>query len=229
MTRVDFDSSPHVWLDRLVCGELDEPLRRELLDWLERNPSHWRTCALAFLEAQVWQEALLASSFSEQVCRAHGESRCAPEPVAPPSPRTAASASRFRRWITSGLLAAALLLAFALGTALAPRRVPLERPDIAEEPPRRTHDAPVLATVNVTSHNGPSVPAQLQIPVVPVARLEQSEPDSRLSDYERQQWARRGFSIERERRFLPAKLPDGTRVMVPVERVKASYVGSKVS
>jgi hypothetical protein len=46
------------WLDRLVDGEIAEPQRRALLSRLERAPDGWRHCALAFLEAQAWREAL---------------------------------------------------------------------------------------------------------------------------------------------------------------------------
>src|SRR5947208_659233 len=46
------------WLDRLVDGEVAEPERRALLSRLEQAPAGWRRCALAFLEAQAWREAL---------------------------------------------------------------------------------------------------------------------------------------------------------------------------
>src|SRR5262245_23445628 len=46
------------WMDRLVDGEVAEPERRTLLSRLERMPDGWRRCALAFLEAQAWREAL---------------------------------------------------------------------------------------------------------------------------------------------------------------------------
>lgn len=45
-------------LDLLVDGQLDETQRRDLLRSLEQQPDGWRRCALAFLEAQCWQEAL---------------------------------------------------------------------------------------------------------------------------------------------------------------------------
>jgi hypothetical protein len=45
-------------LDRLVDGELGESERREVLQTLERQPDGWRQCALAFLEAQSWGDAL---------------------------------------------------------------------------------------------------------------------------------------------------------------------------
>jgi hypothetical protein len=43
--------------DRLVDGELSENERRELLAGLDSEPSGWRRCALAFLEAQCWKQA----------------------------------------------------------------------------------------------------------------------------------------------------------------------------
>lgn len=45
-------------LDLLVDGELSESQRRELLLWCERDPEGWRSCALAFLEAQSWSQEL---------------------------------------------------------------------------------------------------------------------------------------------------------------------------
>ncbi|MEX0714030.1 MAG: hypothetical protein WD278_16955, partial [Pirellulales bacterium] len=45
-------------LDLLVDGELDEPRRREVLSWCQRDPEGWRRCALAFLEGQSWRQEL---------------------------------------------------------------------------------------------------------------------------------------------------------------------------
>jgi hypothetical protein len=47
-------------LDRLVDGELDEPSRAALLRALDRQPDGWKRCALTFLEAQAWREAMPA-------------------------------------------------------------------------------------------------------------------------------------------------------------------------
>ena len=45
-------------LDLLVDGELTPGERRELLTRLDEQPEGWRRCALAFLEAQAWQQDL---------------------------------------------------------------------------------------------------------------------------------------------------------------------------
>ena len=47
-----------VLFDRLVDGELSAAERRTLLASLDGRPSGWRRCALAFLEAQTWQDEL---------------------------------------------------------------------------------------------------------------------------------------------------------------------------
>ena len=47
-----------VLFDRLVDGELSAAERRELLASLDGRPTGWRRCALAFLEAQTWQDEL---------------------------------------------------------------------------------------------------------------------------------------------------------------------------
>ncbi len=44
--------------DRLVDDELSEEERRQLLGRLDDEPGGWRRCALAFLEAQCWRQAL---------------------------------------------------------------------------------------------------------------------------------------------------------------------------
>ncbi len=45
-------------LDRLVDGELTHEERRALIARLEADPDGWRRCAVAFLEAQAWREAM---------------------------------------------------------------------------------------------------------------------------------------------------------------------------
>lgn len=45
-------------LDRLVDNELSPEERRQLLQRLNVEPEGWRRCALSFLEAQAWSDAL---------------------------------------------------------------------------------------------------------------------------------------------------------------------------
>lgn len=123
-------------LDELVCGSLPPARYRAVLKQLEREPSKWRDCALAFLVEQVMEAEMkdLASSdiqwspssAAEQVAKA---STTAP-PIAesasstqPPQPLTVASQLTARQQSTARLLrlqrytslAAMVLVAFTIG------------------------------------------------------------------------------------------------------------------
>jgi hypothetical protein len=84
-------------IDRLVAGDLCETERDDLLLWLEKDPRRWRSCALAFLEAQLWQEAF--TDVAKPVPKL---------PVLPPARQT-----RIRLRMLAA--AAAVLVAFGLG------------------------------------------------------------------------------------------------------------------
>ena len=84
-------------LDRLVDGELDGARRRELLEALDRQSGGWRQCALAFLEAQSWGDALTdyvrAPAAIEQASGAVGTRPTAPgaQPVVSAQPAVEAA------------------------------------------------------------------------------------------------------------------------------------------
>jgi hypothetical protein len=118
--------------DRLVDGELAEADRRTLLLSLDHQPSGWRQCALAFLEAQSWRDLL--GSAAEEPAPAAAETavetaEAAIEPIqkrqlesgAAEFVSTAASFSPPRRrglprhWLWIGEMAASFLVAFSLG------------------------------------------------------------------------------------------------------------------
>src|SRR4051794_41175929 len=89
-------------IDRLVDGELDPAGRRALLVHFETEPGGWRRCALAFLEAQSWREALapLAGGSASRSSAVPG--------TTPLVPRT----SDARRWRPRAAVAAGWLSAF---------------------------------------------------------------------------------------------------------------------
>ena len=53
--------------DRLVDGELDESARRALLRRLDHEPDGWKRCALAFIEAQAWRDAMAGGVASQNL------------------------------------------------------------------------------------------------------------------------------------------------------------------
>lgn len=86
-------------LELLVDNELNDQQRRRLLDGLDGEPDGWRRCALAFLESQS-----CAGDLSAWV----------PDPGRAATPVERVKPGRLGRL---SAVAAALLLAFALGTA----------------------------------------------------------------------------------------------------------------
>jgi hypothetical protein len=71
MNVPSFDSAMQSQIDRLVANELSETDRAKLLEWLDQDCVRWRRCALAFLEAQMWEQAAAGDS------RLHAPSRIA--------------------------------------------------------------------------------------------------------------------------------------------------------
>lgn len=215
-------------IDALVCGELSEEERRELLTWLDADASRWRACGLAFLEAQAWGEALADPVVTERCTKTTSEkSRLGIHlPVA--------RQSKGARWSVPLLMAAASIVAFACGVAVqefrlrAPQPVPpIAQPLPASETPLAT-SGPLVASVPVKGGPLGDIAATLQIPVRPVEATGLPLTSS-VPQHVRNLWKRRGYELVEERRYLPARLPDGRQVMVPVNEVKMKFVGKPVS
>ncbi len=115
-------------IDRLVDGELNEAQRRELLLALDRSPDGWRRCALAFLEAQCWGEALRAIGHRAHAAGTPSPAGAFPQAPYPLGPAAAAAgflaAKRGKKawpWLVrtaAGMAIAASLLAAAVLGAL---------------------------------------------------------------------------------------------------------------
>ena len=236
---IAMDALMHGRLDRLVIGDLADDERQALLAWLDEDVTRWRNCALAFLEAQVWEEAL-----SEPVARGQepGDRRqeTGDRRQETGDRRRTAEARRklpTASWLMPLAVIAASIVAFACGTLWRgmhsppqPRDAIVDRssdsPD-ETDPVRAEAGGPLLASVPVTGGPLGNVAAVLQFPVLP-AEAAQGQSTS-ISDSVRRQWERRGYELKEERRYLPAKLPDGRQVMVPVNEVKMKFVGRPVS
>ena len=223
MNTKDFGKDMQPWLDRLACGELDEVSRKNLLGWLDAEPLRWRDCALALLEAQAWNESL--EHLDEKAPAMNKNS--------PISLRDKSQVPLALRWAS---LAAVLLIAFALGALYRGSFLPESEMVVKKQTlPAADHvtgaeeSGPLMATVSLKPDLRSEIPATMQIPVRAVQNLEAAQSAAPISEYDRQKWERRGYQLTRERRYLPAQLPNGKKVVVPVEQVKANYVGSKVS
>lgn len=226
-------------VDRLVCGELDETSRQQLLAWLEAEPARWRMCGVAFLEAQAWARAI--ERWPQADNRAAGSSTAAL--------RLAADRSRKRRrdLVRQATIAAAVVIAFGLGLAFRDFSAPAQR---AAETTAVSGDAPggtgqhlpdgdsnlaskpksILASLNVETGNGFGHSTPIHVPVVPAAIDENRiQEHAEIPDYVRQQWERRGYKVSLERRFLFARLADGQKVVVPVDQLRVNPLPTHVN
>jgi anti-sigma factor RsiW len=189
-------------LDRLVDGELPDRERSALILQLETEPNGWRHCALAFLEAQSWQQAL-APMAAER----------AADPLAPVQPRRRlAPRWRFAARLTG--LAASLLATFALGWTLHGGSGSIaegdQLPTLAHSDrhvsPVESRQPALYTQVQPDALDSPSTgqPAALA-PVI-------------------KEWQQLGYQAETQMRLASLKLKDGTHVEVPVHEVRLHYV-----
>ena len=211
-TKFTLDDAMRAQLDRLVAGELPENDRRSLLAWLDEDASRWRNCALAFLEAQTWEAA--SAGWPAAM-------KAAPAPINSIQNQSSLS---WQRLLTLAAAAAVLFFAGHLSARVwrppaAPQR------EVAQPTGPQGQKGPVLASVPVRTN--PSLPATLQIAVSPVADDAPAAPA--LSDYERKQWEKSGFDVQEELRYLPARLPDGTPVLVPVNKLHVRLKSNRFS
>jgi len=217
-------------IDRLVEDELDKQQRNQLIVLLEQEPSGWRQCALAFLEAQSWRRSLRAG--------------IAVKPLA------AAAVITAPRWSVCRLasLAAALLATFSIGFIAGGSWTDAGQPLAKESTMPHQTDA-------TTGHGGassvkrePNRPAGVQlvgmvrfqndnstpvdVPVLQGPGLDEHWLRNRpmpLSDYDREQLERSGWKIvDQHRRSFTVQQSDGSRITVPFYQFRCQYVGSYV-
>jgi hypothetical protein len=198
-------------IDRLVDGALADEERRKLLARFEVEPHAWRRCALAFLEAQSWRDALRPLAAPVHPVRPQRVSPRRPVPVQ----------GRIHLHLPAlAALAASLVVAFALGWSARGAR-PAEAPG---QPLANVEAAPAVPASSppVVSRT----PDDLQ--PAPVAWEPQaSSPSPLLTEPAVQAWERRGYQVERNQRLVPMALKNGRRVAVPIDEVRLRYVGHR--
>jgi hypothetical protein len=190
-------------LDRLVDGELPEVERRELLIRFENEPDGWRRCALAFLEAQTWRQALRSLVPFESG---------GPDTLVWPDKSVWPTAGR-HRWRVVGRLtgiAAGLTVAFALGWGF--HRGP-ENPAHSERVVEQAAPVDSQQSTPVRAETGQSKPPK-------PAELAQMDPFLKACQ-------QRGYSVKSQQRLVSVQLNDGRKVKIPVQEVRLVYVGDR--
>jgi hypothetical protein len=216
-------------LERLVCGELDEHSRGSLIAWLDEEARRWRLCGVMFLESQAWSQAMndwpgasLVANLGVQR-RENYVAKCESE----------RSSSRRRSLFYTAVLAASVVVSFLAGFAASAGREQMLDVQVAGEGaiPSDVDRATVIAALPVESSLGPLAASAVHVPVVREQSATQDvhRPASDIPDYIRQQWRRRGYELNVQRRYLFAQLPDGERVAVPVDQYSFTHVPPKIN
>jgi len=85
----------------------------------------------------------------------------------------------------------------------------------------------MLASIALRS--SPGGLTEVQIPVVSGDDAASPRAETVIADHIRRQWESRGYRIQKDQRYLIARLRDGRQVVVPVDGVQVEYVGSQVN
>jgi hypothetical protein len=229
--------------DRLVDGELGEPERQQLLAGLDNEPGGWRRCALAFLEAQCWKQAIKIPGErtflpAQDSLPAHDGQKCLSSFAVKRSP-----------WLgrvgTLTAMAASFLVALWLGTVAQQTRIgshgftdqiasnagsrqPSVQPSQPNVPPDG-NAAPSPWRV-VTVSNGQAPGTAFDLPAVEREKVDQQwlqNVPPAIPDNVLQALSRTGYQIQQQRELVPVPLQDGRRLMVPVDQVELHYVGNR--
>lgn len=245
-----------VLLERLVDGELDDARRRALLARLDHEPDGWRRCAVAFLEAQCFQQALEGLGRQRDVAplAAAGQAGAvnnlsvnAEPPAASPEGSVEARRASPRGWsrlarLSSPLAtAASFLVALVLGVIVGPRLTgsyggrPLltTSPDAAAVAANSTArgqrpDPWQMVTVSLPGGQGSSDSFR-----VPAIQRDQFDPDwvrslpGALPPDVLQALQQSGHEVSQVRDVYPIRLRDGRELIVPVDQVEVRPVSAR--
>lgn len=235
-------------LDRMVDGELTDEEQRLLLSRVEASPDEWKRLALAYVEAQTWQ-----NTFRQTV----PDASTVPSPSSvdmDTRPQNADSSERDRKLVPllMTVTVAVLLLSVGVGLgswlsdrgatsgegefagvdeptpsveAVDPEAVPTFETVVVNDEP--APDGPEVVNPSVVQfvvHDGRSDDAQLvSVPFrdesVPLDEVFNTAETSVPADL-RDVLQKTGHEIVEEQGFLPVALPDGRQVVFPVNQVR---------
>ncbi len=225
-------------LDRLVDGELPAGEYHVLLQQLDREPSGWRECAMAFLEAQALQQEFcsLQDNMSERIVarqldieRSIDDSQATRlARVALAIAATIAIAFASGAWWQSGQPTKQDFVApeFANNAHVMPRPSHADvRQPIDRDLPHRQGVPTEHLTFVVDRANGQS--DRFELPVYEandrVARELLQDRSPMPEDVERE-LRNSGFNVRSQRKWTPVRLRDGRRAFFPVDQLDITPV-----
>jgi len=217
--------------DLLADGQLDEPRRRELLSGLDDRPGGWRRCAMAFLEAQSWREAMsvlthpqVSAKGADQSLAAEGASRKRRRPR--------------RDHITTLLgMAASFLLAIGVTSLVrdmqwgrGPGGMGTETASMIDRGfPQASNVEPGARWVSLSGNGPDGRQHTTRLPAVQRDRLDEKwlrNLPSAVPAEVAQSLQQGGHDVTTSRRLLPFQMKDGRRLVVPVDELDVHYVSN---
>ncbi len=254
MTLTDPDSNPlrdDDLIDRIVDGELSPTELGAALDRLEREADGWKRCALAFLEAQCWRESFRAL---DRPARLSVEAPSRPPASARELRRFSgwrrgvmaagiAAVSFAMGWLVdpvrpsspvqNGIMQMAPPIAIHEENA---PKTPVELSAVPEsDEPAGEFARPPLKPRFVADPRESVVTVAhvrvggVQVPVLAGPKIDEqwirNQPPA-LNEYQRAVLERHGYQVAQHRRIKVTTLPDGRRVVVPIDQVEVSYTGN---
>lgn len=227
-------SNDDILFDRLVDGELSLAERRELLRSLDSRPDGWRKCALAFLEAQSWQNDVRALAAPSQTSRKSDDKTS----IAPTLPEKRISMRTAAQWFA---VAAGLMIAFRFGIMQRDRVNPLVKTpvpanaQVASVSPPPAGVAPNAAkpgdALNLWVRDDSGQVRRVRVPLVDASALDPAlglQFQTGVPDDVRNRLKNQGLTVQSKRRYAPMWLDNGRPMIVPVEDTKIVPVSSKV-
>jgi hypothetical protein len=220
-------------IERLIDGELDEASRAAFLMRLETAPGGWRRCALAFLEAQAWREALHSPEAADIAFEQDPAVRFSTNGVSLPEVGPKVRRRHHRPAFKAARIAAAVVAAFGAGWIA--RELSRPAPAMIARPS-------VSGRVRRPDLHPPSLPAPQEGEALALTPSPQPVSTSETTDLAPapplgtvgplpaslvRQLQRRGYLVEQRERTLSMDFDDGRHLSVPVGEVKVQYVGDR--
>lgn len=227
-------------LDRLMDGSLGEEARHRLLLKLDQEPDGWKQCALAFLEAQTFRDAMgplldLPVQANQSVPDSHLSLSPVSPLTTPPKP-----ASIFKMPGNFLGIAASAALAFGAGWWANSTPANTTEPSIAQlknsvpEPGPTETPQPAASTTEPLKEspvtNTPSV--ESTIAVAQKTETESSKQDKQIQALRQlgdtlRLLEKQGYSADMQKELVAFKTPDGRKVEVPVQQLVLKYRGKQ--
>jgi hypothetical protein len=243
------------FIDQIVDGALTPAELRAAVDRLEREPDGWKRCALSFLEAQCWRVSLRTMGESEKSHAARatlsvpsvdgiGTGR---RWILGPIAAGIIAVSFVLGWYGHGARSLSGPQSVTVVQSTSERKAPAgdsqsggvrpvtasvsQKAQLAPWQPGRDGSVPTVHQVLTWAGQLPAGAGNNQsgVPILASAGtyaewLRHQPPP--ITEYEQVALNRQGYQVDQRRGLVTKILPDGRRMMIPIDQVQIRYTGN---